>query len=73
MAKALAMYGSIVEELNQAYERGNMEDGSHIAFARQIMFELNHEAETLATRGIGIPFFPVVAGGGGQRAKHRRR
>jgi Ferritin-like len=73
VAKALAMYGSIVEELNQAYDRGNMEDGSHIAFARQIMFELNGEAETLAARGIGIPFFPVVPRGVNQRAKRRRR
>jgi len=73
VAKALAMYGSIVEELNQAYDRGNMEDGSHIAFARQIMFELNHEAEKLAARGIGIPFFSVVAGSVEKKAKHRRR
>ncbi len=73
VAKALTMYASIVEELSQAYDRGNMEDGSHIALARQVMFELNHEAETLAARGIGIPFFRVVAGGAGQRAKHRHR
>jgi hypothetical protein len=71
VTKALTMYGSIVEELNQAYDRGNMEDGSHIALARLIMFELNHEAETLAAKGIRIPFFHVVAGGGNKRAKRR--
>jgi hypothetical protein len=69
VAKALTFYASILEELNQAYKTGNMEDGNHIAIARHIMFELHHEADRLAGEGIGIPFFapPPAA-----RAKKRR-
>jgi len=56
--RALKLYADIIGELGQAYRTGNMEDGLHIATARHIMFDLHDEADALAGKGIGIPFFP---------------
>jgi hypothetical protein len=53
---AVNLYREILRELETAYSTGDMEDASHIAEARRLMFELNAKAENLAARGFGIPF-----------------
>jgi hypothetical protein len=54
---AMQIYHQILQELQAAYERGDMEDAAHIATARALMFELDHDAEKMAARKLGIPFF----------------
>ena len=54
---ALTLRQRILDLLAQGYETGDAEEGRFIAEARQIMFELDGEAERLASQGLGIPFF----------------
>jgi hypothetical protein len=56
--KALELYGQIIQELQVAYDKGNMEDAAHIATARSLMFDLDGVAQKLASQGFGISFFP---------------
>lgn len=54
---ALDLYRRIKEHLGKAYGRGDMEQGGDIADARNLMFELLGEMETIAGTGKGVPFF----------------
>jgi ferritin-like protein len=56
---ALGIYQRILQELEAAYDRGDMEDAAHIAEARRLMFVLSDKAEALAERKLGVPFFPT--------------
>jgi hypothetical protein len=56
-AKALAMYGQILDLLRKGYQTGDAEESRFIAEARTVMFQLNDEAEALAVQNLGIPFF----------------
>lgn len=56
-AAALAAYSSIIENLAEAYEKGDMEDAKYIITSRQKMEELETLARKLAADGFGIPFF----------------
>jgi hypothetical protein len=56
---AVGIYHRILDDLRTAYTTGNMEDASHIAEARSLMFQLNDVAEKLATRKFGVPYFPA--------------
>ncbi|MFL6452132.1 MAG: ferritin-like domain-containing protein [Bryobacteraceae bacterium] len=56
-AQALSLYASILELLRKGYETGDAEESFFIAQARTIMFQLNDEAEALAVKNLGIPFF----------------
>jgi hypothetical protein len=62
-AKALQAYGSLRASLVKAYAheaaRRFAEAQAEITTARNTMDVLNREAEALAARGIGIPFFSV--------------
>jgi hypothetical protein len=58
---AMKIYDRIVEELRTAYQSGDMEDASHIAQARTLMFELDAQAEKMAAHKWGVPFFPTPA------------
>jgi hypothetical protein len=57
---ALNTYNQILTELDEAYVSGDMEDASHIAVARALMFQLDSQARKLAARSLGVPFFPSV-------------
>jgi hypothetical protein len=57
---AVDLYHEILSQLETAYATGDMEDASHIAEARSLMFELNAKAEDLAARGVGVPFFATL-------------
>jgi hypothetical protein len=63
-ANALAAYASLQAALAQAYRHEAAhrfaEAQAAITEARQTMDLLNREAEALAARGIGIPFFEVL-------------
>jgi hypothetical protein len=54
---AMKIYNQILDELRAAYLRGDMEDAAHIARARALMFELDSQAEKMAARKLGVPFF----------------
>lgn len=56
-AKALALYAQILDLLRKGYETGDAEESRFIAEARTTMFQLNDEAEALAKRNLGVPFF----------------
>jgi ferritin-like protein len=58
---ALHTYKQILTELEEAYASGDMEDASHIAAARTLMFQLDGQARKLAVRSLGVPYFPVAA------------
>ena len=55
--QALGQYKSILQELRDAYEKGDAEDFAHIATARSLMFALDAAAGKLADKGLGVPFF----------------
>ena len=57
---ALNTYKQILTELEEAYANGDMEDASHIAAARTLMFQLDSQARKLAAHEQGVPFFPAV-------------
>jgi hypothetical protein len=71
--KAVQLYGQIVDELRAAYDKGNMEDATHIATARGLMFELDRAARELASEGFGVRFFapPPVKAASKKQAKRR--
>jgi hypothetical protein len=69
---AVEIYNRILQELEAAYDRGDMEDAAHIAEARQLMFVLAEKAETLAGRRLGVPFFPTPARATGKKRVTRR-
>jgi hypothetical protein len=56
-SQALQRYTNVLAELRKAYQSGDMEDAAAILSARENMMGLDAEAERLAQRGIGIPFF----------------
>ncbi len=56
-AGALTLYRAILNNLDIAYRHGDLEDAGAILKGRGKMMELNAEAERLAARGVGIPFF----------------
>jgi hypothetical protein len=55
--KALDSYTGIVTNLGDAYAKGDAEDFHLISDARQLMFNLDREAELLAGDNLGVPFF----------------
>ncbi|MBR8839079.1 MAG: hypothetical protein DSM106950_35040 [Stigonema ocellatum SAG 48.90 = DSM 106950] len=55
--QALDIYKGILQNLEAAYKKGDMEDAGNIISARQEMMNLNAIAKKLATQGFGIPFF----------------
>jgi len=61
---AMKVYYQILDELRAAYLRGDMEDAAHIATARALMFELDSQAEKMAARKLGVPFFSTPASAG---------
>jgi hypothetical protein len=54
---ALTLYANILDDLQGAYQSGDMEDAALIARARTAMFALKAAAEALATAGKGVPYF----------------
>jgi hypothetical protein len=71
--QAVQLYKQIVDELRAAYDKGNMEDATHIATARGLMFELDRAARELASEGFGVRFFapPPVKAANKKQAKRR--
>ena len=69
---ALNIYHRILEELEAAYARGDMEDAAHIAEARRLMFVLADAAEKLAERKLGVPFFSTPVRGTSKKGLTRR-
>jgi hypothetical protein len=55
--QALDSYQGIVKNLGDAYAKGDAEDFHLIADARQLMTDLDGEAERLASANLGVPFF----------------
>lgn len=55
--QALDAYQRLLNNLEAAYKKGDMEDANNIVFARQEMIKLQAIAQKLATQGFGIPFF----------------
>ncbi|MHC5675431.1 ferritin-like domain-containing protein (plasmid) [Nostoc sp. UHCC 0926] len=55
--QALDAYQRLLNYLEAAYKKGDMEDANNIVFARQEMINLQVIAQKLATQGFGIPFF----------------
>jgi hypothetical protein len=56
-AKALSLYQDILNLLTKGYTTGDAEESSYVTQARSVMFQLNDEAEALAAKGLGVPFF----------------
>jgi hypothetical protein len=56
-ATALQLYKDILDLLFQGYDKGDAEESQFIAQARMKMFELDREAERLASQNLGVPFF----------------
>jgi hypothetical protein len=54
---AVGLYKSIIADLSNAYDSGDMEDAALIARARTTMFALKDAADTLAKAGKGVPYF----------------
>jgi len=54
---AVDLYGTIMMDLSNAYESGDMEDAVQIANARVRMFALRDAADALAKVGKGVPYF----------------
>jgi hypothetical protein len=59
---AMNLYRAILDDLRHAYTTGRVPDLQNIIDARKCMVELNTLADDLAGHGVGIPFFPPVAG-----------
>jgi hypothetical protein len=55
--KAMDMYQGIVQNLSDAYAKGDAEDFHLITRARQLMTALDGEADRLAGDRLGVPFF----------------
>jgi len=70
---AVKTYGEILAELQAAYVSGDMEDASHIATARALMFRLDEQAKVLAARRLGVPFFPAIEPAVSKPRGNRRR
>jgi hypothetical protein len=54
---ALGLYQGILDGLAAAYRQGDMEDAGNIVQARGKMIALEAEANTLAAKNLGVPFF----------------
>ena len=51
------MYHGIVQNLSDAYSKGDAEDFHLITSARELMTALDAEADQLAGDRLGVPFF----------------
>ncbi len=60
---ALKTYQDITQNLYLGYQMGDRQNQRAIADARNLMFTLNEQAETLAKRNIGVPFLSLFQGG----------
>jgi hypothetical protein len=62
---ALDTYQKITQALYLGYQLGDRQNQRAIAEARNLMFVLNDQAETLAKRNLGVPFLSLFLDGGG--------
>jgi hypothetical protein len=58
--EAIAKYDNVVAKLARGYALGDAEERRFIPAARDLMTELDLQADDLAKQRIGIPFFPIA-------------
>lgn len=57
VAEAMKSYFELIRNLRLAYATGSVTDRMHIIAARDAMAKLQIQSDTLAAKGIGVPYF----------------